>query len=541
MPHIDLSDVVIILAASVAALFALRRVNLSPVLGYLAAGMFIGPFGIGLVTDVHSIHAFAEFGVVFLLFTIGLELPWERIKVLSPALFGLGLAQILITGAAIAGIAVALGVAVDAAIVIGAALALSSTVFVIQILLDRRQLATRFGRAAFTVLMMQDLAIAPILVLTLALTNREGGLLESLGHAGLEAVAALVTIVVLGRFVLRPLFAVVAAERSDEIFAAATLLVVVGIAGFTEFVGLSLALGGLLAGMVLAETEYRHQVSAEIRPFRALLLGLFFMLIGMQTDLGVAVERVGTVLAVAVGLIALKTVVIALLVFLFRVPGLYAWPLGLLLAQGGEFAFVVFNVAMGGGLIEETLGQSLTVAVALSMMATPALAWASARLAHWTAVRESAGVEEIDEDASRLVDHVVIAGYGRVGRTVARELQDKRIGFIAIDRDPVVVARARSNGESVYFGDASRPDILQELHLPSASSVVVAFSDSEAATRLVGTLRNMFPEIPVLARAANDSHAAELVRAGASFVVPELVATGKRLAEQITVSYPSGP
>ena len=541
MPQIDLSDVVIILAASVAALFVLRRVNLSPVLGYLAAGMLIGPFGIGLVTDVDSIHVFAEFGVVFLLFTIGLELPWERIKVLSPALFGLGVAQILITGAAIAGIAIALGVVLDAAIVIGMALALSSTVFVIQILLDRRQLATRFGRAAFTVLMMQDLAIAPILVLTLALTNREGGLAESLGYAGLEAVAALVTIVVLGRFVLRPLFAVVAAQRSDEIFAAATLLVVVGIAGFTEFVGLSLALGGLLAGMVLAETEYRHQVSAEIRPFRALLLGLFFMLIGMQTDLGVAVERVGTVLAVAVGLIALKTVLLALLVFLFRVPGLYAWPLGLLLAQGGEFAFVVFNVAMGGGLIEETLGQSLTVAVALSMMATPALAWASARLARWTAVRESAGVEEIGEDASRLVDHVVIAGYGRVGRTVARELQDKRIGFVAIDRDPVVVARARSHGESVYFGDASRPDILQELHLPSASSVVVAFSDSEAATRLVGILRNMFPEIPVLARATNDSHAAELVRAGASFVVPELVATGKRLAEQITVSYRSGP
>ena len=181
MPHIDLSDVVIILAASVAALFVLRRVNLSPVLGYLAAGMLIGPFGIGLVTDVDSIHVFAEFGVVFLLFTIGLELPWERIKVLSPALFGLGVAQILITGAAIAGIAVALGVALDAAIVIGMALALSSTVFVIQILLDRRQLATRFGRAAFTVLMMQDLAIAPILVLTLALTNREGGLVESSG------------------------------------------------------------------------------------------------------------------------------------------------------------------------------------------------------------------------------------------------------------------------------------------------------------------------------------------------------------------------
>ena len=540
MEHIDLSDVVIILAASVAALFALRRVKLSPVLGYLAAGMLIGPFGIGLVTDVDSIHVFAEFGVVFLLFTIGLELPWERIKVLSPALFALGLAQILITGAAISGIAIALGAPPDAAIVIGAALALSSTVFVIQILLDRRQLATRFGRAAFTVLMMQDLAIAPILVLTLALTKREGGLAESLGIAGLEAIAALAIIFVLGRFVLRPLFAVVAAERSDEIFAAATLLVVVGIAGFTEFVGLSLALGGLLAGMVLAETEYRHQVAAEIRPFRALLLGLFFMLIGMQTDLGIAVERLQSVLAIAVGLIALKAAILALLVFLFRLPGLYAWPLGLLLAQGGEFAFVIFNVAIDGGLIQDTLGQTLIVAVALSMMATPVLAWASARLAHWTAVRGSAGVDEIVEDSPRLVGHVVIAGYGRVGRTVGRELREKGIAFIAVDRDPVVVAGARSHGEPVYFGDASRPEILKELHLPSASSAVVALSDSEAATRLVGALRHTLPDLPVFARATNDAHAAELVRAGASFVVPELVATGKRLAERILAPHAGG-
>ena len=541
MPHIDLSDVVIILAASVVALFVLRRVNLSPVLGYLVAGMFIGPFGIGLVTDVESIHVFAEFGVVFLLFTIGLELPWERIKVLPPAMFALGVTQILVTGAAISGIALALGVAADAAIVIGAALSLSSTVFVIQILVDRRQLATRFGRASFTVLMMQDLAVAPILVLTVALTNREGGLIESLGIAALQAIAALVAIVVLGRFVLRPLFALVAAERNDDIFAAATLLVVVGIAGFTEFVGLSLALGGLLAGMLLAETEYRHQVLAEIQPFRALLLGLFFMLIGMQTDLGVAVDRAPFVLLVTVGLLATKAVILALLVVLFRLPGLYAWPLGLLLAQGGEFAFVVFNVALGGGLIEGTLGQVLIVAVALSIMATPALAWTSARLAHWTAMRGSASVEELAGDMPGLVDHVVIAGFGRVGRTVARELEQKGIGFIAVDRDPVVVSTARSQGEPVYFGDASRPDVLQSLHLPSALSVVVAVSDSDAATRLVGTLRHTLPDIPILARAANDPHAAELVRAGASFVVPELVATGKRLAEQIPFSNPRGP
>ncbi len=533
MPHIDLADVIVILAASVAALFALRRLRLSPVLGYLSAGVIIGPFGLGFVADIESIHAFAEFGVVFLLFTIGIELPLERIKVLSPALFGLGLAQILVTGAAIAGLAFAFGVAPDAAIVIGAALALSSTVFVIQILLDRRQIATRFGRAAFTVLLMQDLAVAPILVMTLVLSSREGGLVASLGRAGLEAAAALVAIVVLGRFVLRPLFALVAAEKSDEIFAAATLLVVLGVAAFTDYVGLSLAIGGLLAGMVLAETEYRHQVSAEIRPFRALLLGLFFMSIGMQTNLHLAYEQFPLVFAIGAGLIALKTLVLVPLVLLFRLPGLYAVPLGLLLAQGGEFGFVVFSVAVGGGLIEEGLGQALIIGVALSMMATPLLAWASARLLNWTAVRSSARVEEIAGEAVTLVDHVVIAGYGRVGRTVARELSGKGISFIALDRDPLVVSTARAQGERVYFGDASRPEILGELHLPTARTVVVALSDSEAATRLVGILRSMRPDLPVLARATNDVHAADLVRAGATFVVPELVATGRRLAEHI--------
>ncbi len=533
MPHIDLADVIVILAASVAALFALRRLRLSPVLGYLSAGVIIGPFGLGFVADIESIHAFAEFGVVFLLFTIGIELPLERIKVLSPALFGLGLAQILVTGAAIAGLAFAFGVAPDAAIVIGAALALSSTVFVIQILLDRRQIATRFGRAAFTVLLMQDLAVAPILVMTLVLSSREGGLVASLGRAGLEAAAALVAIVVLGRFVLRPLFALVAAEKSDEIFAAATLLVVLGVAAFTDYVGLSLAIGGLLAGMVLAETEYRHQVSAEIRPFRALLLGLFFMSIGMQTNLHLAYEQFPLVFAIGAGLIALKTLVLVPLVLLFRLPGLYAVPLGLLLAQGGEFGFVVFSVAVGGGLIEEGLGQALIIGVALSMMATPLLAWASARLLNWTAVRSSARVEEIAEEAVTLVNHVVIAGYGRVGRTVARELSGKGISFIALDRDPLVVSTARAQGERVYFGDASRPEILGELHLPTARTVVVALSDSEAATRLVGILRSMRPDLPVLARATNDVHAADLVRAGATFVVPELVATGRRLAEHI--------
>ncbi len=525
-----LIDVIVILAAAVVALVALQRVKISPVLGYLAAGAAIGPNGLHLVGNVESAHALAEFGVVFLLFAIGLELPLERLRVLSPMLFGMGIAQVAVAALVLGGLAHAVGLPVGAAIVVGLALALSSTVFVIQILIESRRLATRFGRSAFAVLLMQDLAVGPILVITVAMIEREGGLGQSLALAAFKACVAIVVIFALGRYVLRPLFRIVAVARTEETFVATTLLVVLCTAALTDLAGLSLALGGLLSGMLLAETQYRHQVAAEIRPFRGILLGLFFMTIGMATDLGHAVTEIGLILVVAIVMIAAKAAVLAGLALLFRLPRSHALPLGLLLAQGGEFAFVVFSLAMGGGLLGEPTGRTLTVAVALSMLLTPALAWASTGVARRTAARAIADADILDRSGPAFGDHVVIAGYGRVGQTVAKRLSGHGIAHIAVDRDPNAVAHARARDEPVFFGDATRPEVLEAADVTAARAVVVALSDPAAATRLVRLLHYILPERPILARAETEDHARELIEAGARTVVPELVATGDRLA-----------
>ena len=420
-----LGDAIIILAAAVAAQLVFQRLRLSPVLGYLAAGAVLGPFGLRLIGDVDSALALAEFGVVFLLFSVGLELPLERLRVLPPALFGLGAAQVLATAAVFAGAALAFGLEVDAAVAVGCALALSSTVFVVQILIERRRLSTRLGRAAFTVLLCQDLAIAPILVVTLALVDRETGLGAALGIAALKAAAAVAIIVVLGRYVVRPLFRLAAVGQSAETFAAATLLAVLCTAALTELAGLSLALGGLLDGE-----------SARI----------------------------------------------------------------------------------------------LVVAVALSMLLTPLLAALAMGSARRGAARAVADADLSVQPAPEASGHVVVAGYGRVGRAAVAGLAARGIPHIAIDRDPYAVARARRQGETVFFGDATRPEVLEALHVGRARAVVVALSDPEAATRLVGILGALYPGRPVLARAETDDHARELAETGADEIVPELVATGDRLA-----------
>ncbi len=533
-----LRDGVIILAAAVVASVGLDRLRLSPVLGYMIVGVAIGPFALHLIDDVESARGLAEFGVVFLLFSIGLELPLGRLRILSPMLFGLAAAQILVTAAVIGGAAFLAGLSLDAAIVVGLALALSSTVFVVRLLIDARRLAGRIGRSAFGILLTQDIAIAPILVVTIAFIDRETGLAVSLGIAAAKAAAAVAVIFAAGHYVLRPLFRLAAVGKSEEAFVATTLLVVLCTAALTEVAGLSLALGGLLAGMLLAETQYRHQVAAEIRPFRGLLVGLFFMTIGMVTDLGHAWSSLPDVAAVLVGILAAKTLVLAGLALLFGFPAQVAVSLGLLLAQGGEFAFVLLGVAAAGGLLSGADAQTLIVAVALSLFVTPMLAAASRRLARQGAARSVAHADPLRHPVAETGGHVIIAGYGRVGRTVAKRLAAAGIPYRAIDQDPDLVGRAQ--GDSVFFGDATRLDVLQALHIDQARAVVVALPDREAAIRLVGMLRMVVEDRPILARAATEEHARELVEAGADEIVLELIATGDRLARLIPEASPAG-
>jgi CPA2 family monovalent cation:H+ antiporter-2 len=510
-----------------------ERLKLGAILGYLVAGLVIGPAGFAFVTDLEATRTLAELGVVFLLFMVGLELPLERIRVMPPAILWLGGGQILLTGAVIAGIIVAFGSPASAAVLVGGALALSSTAIVLRLLAERRELNSRFGRAAFGILIMQDLVVGPLIVGVLALGQGPESVAAALGLAFLKAVAAMVLILGVGRFALRPVFAPVAAARRPEIFAALTLLVVLAAAFATQTAGLSMAFGALLAGMLVAESPYRHQVAVEIQPFRGLLLGLFFMTVGMSLDVAVLRQQIATVLPFTLALIVGKTAITAGLARLAMLPTGQALRLGLLLSQGGEFAFVLLGVGFGERILSLDDRQQLVAVVILTMMLTPLLAEAGRRLAPRIERRTYGRTEKTTPEVAGLKDHVIIAGYGRVGRAVAQRLTAAGITWVALDLDPHRVTQARRQGLQVHFGDADRPEILEAFAVEQARAVVVAVDNPKVALQLTALLHYVLPEIPILARAYDEAHADELERAGAAHVIPEPAPIGARIAEII--------
>ena len=524
---------VIVLGAAIVGVLLAERLKLGAVLGYLVAGLVIGPAGFALVADVEATQTLAELGVVFLLFMVGLELPLERIRVMPPAILWLGGGQILLTGAAIAGIIAAFGGSASAAVLVGGALSLSSTAIVLRLLAERHELNSRFGRAAFGILIMQDLVVGPLIVGVLALGRGPESVAAALGFAFLKAIAAMVLILGVGRFALRPVFAPVAAARRPEIFAALTLLVVLAAAIATQAAGLSMAFGAMLAGMLVAESPYRHQVAVEIQPFRGLLLGLFFMTVGMSLDVAVLRQQIATVLPLTLALIAGKSVLTAGLARLVMLPTGQALRLGLLLSQGGEFAFVLLGVGFGEHILSLGDRQQLVAAVILSMMLTPLLAEAGRRLAPRIERRTYGRAETAAPETAALKDHVIIAGYGRVGRAVAQRLTAAGIAWVGLDLDPHRVTQARRQGLQVHFGDADRPEILEAFAVEQARAVVVAVDNPKVALQLTALLHYVLPEIPVLARAYDEAHAEELERAGAAHVIPEPAPIGARIAEII--------
>jgi CPA2 family monovalent cation:H+ antiporter-2 len=525
-------EAAIVLGAAIVGVLLAERLKLGSFLGYLVAGLVIGPAGFAFVTDLEATRTLAELGVVFLLFMVGLELPLERIRVMPPAILWLGGGQILLTGAAIAGIIVAFGGGVSAAIVVGGALALSSTAIVLRLLSDRRELNSRFGRAAFGILIMQDLVVGPLIVGVLALGQGPNSVAAALGLAFVKAIVAMALILGVGRLALRPIFAPVAAARRPEIFAALTLLVVLAAGIATQAAGLSMAFGALLAGMLMAESPYRHQVAVEIQPFRGLLLGLFFMTVGMSLDVAVLRQQIATVLPLTLALIVGKGVIIAGLARLAMLPTGQALRLGLLLSQGGEFAFVLLGLGFGERILSLDDRQQLVVIVILSMMLTPLLAEAGRLLAP-RIERRTYGRSEAAPEMAGLKDHVIIAGYGRVGRAVAQRLTAAGITWVALDLDPHRVTQARRQGLQVHFGDADRPEILEAFAVEQARAVVVAVDNPKVALQLTALLHYVLPELPILARAYDEAHAAELERAGAAHVIPEPAPIGAKIAELI--------
>jgi CPA2 family monovalent cation:H+ antiporter-2 len=528
-----LLEVIVVLVAAIISVFLFQRFGLGAVLGYLVAGAVIGPSGFALVADVHTIQALGELGVVFLLFTVGLELPFERIRVMQARVFALGAAQVFVTALAVTGVAILIGVSPRTSVVIGGALALSSTAIVLRMLVDRGELTSRFGRSCFAVLLVQDMMVGPFLVLALALGGSGEMLGLALGEAVLKAVVAVMAILGIGRVVLRYVFQQVAAVRDPDVFIALSLVVVLASGFMTNMAGLSMAFGAFLAGMLLAETHYRHQVAADIQPYRGLLLGLFFMSVGMSVDLGMTATKAGLVIGLAVGLIVLKAAILSGLGLIARMRPAQALNLGVLLSQGGEFAFVLLGAALGAGVVSGGITHLLVVVVALTMMATPFLAMLGRLLEREVERRTVVELETRVEETEELKDHVVIAGFGRVGRAVGAQLKDAGSDFIAVDLDPHRIIEARAAGLPVYFGDATRPEILEAVHVERARAMVVAVDNPQVALRAVAMVRYIFPELKIYARAHDDAHARELARAGADTVVPELVATGHRLAGSI--------
>jgi monovalent cation:H+ antiporter-2, CPA2 family len=521
-----LENLLIVLVAAVVVVPIFQRFRWSPVLGYLVAGIAIGPHALSLVDDVEHIHTLAEFGIVFLLFVIGLELSVERLRQLRSFVFGLGTAQFLITAAIIALIANAVGLAPDAAMIAGAALALSSTAVVAQLLAERGELELPFGRAAFSVLLFQDLAAVPLLALLPMLTGREASVISVVGLALLKAALALVIIVALGRLLMRPGLRIVAQARSTELFAATALLVALGTAWISQQFGMSMALGAFLAGVLLAETEYRHQIEADIRPYRAIFLSLFFTSVGMTINLNIIVANAPLLAALVVGVILLKAAVTAGLALAFRLPAHQASRIGLVLANGGEFSFVLFTLAAANKIIPSSAAQILVLTIAITMALAPAMAALAQRVGQALERRDAAADLPDDEKDG---DHVIIAGFGRVGMIVARMLAADDVPVVALDLDPARVAAGRKRGFRVFYGDAGHANVLHAAGIGQARAAVITLDHPGTAERAVAMLRREFPDLQIFVRARDLSHRDVLERTGANEVVPEVIEASLQL------------
>ncbi|WP_312160963.1 cation:proton antiporter [Phenylobacterium sp.] len=547
----EYKDVVLFLATAGVIVPLFRRWRISPILGFLGAGVVLGPFGLGALSDnfpwlsyftianAGEIAQLAEFGVVFLLFMIGLELSWERLRLMRRWVFGMGALQVTLCLAAIALAGMTLGLDIAPAVAIGSALALSSTAVVMQILTEHKRQHSPAGRATFSVLLFQDLAVAPILV-TLAILGRGGDgevFSPRLLLAFAPAAVGVMILVAFGRLLLRPMLKSVARAKSEELFMAACLLVVIGAGLVSALTGLSMALGAFIAGLLLAETEYRHEVEVTIEPFKGLLLGLFFLSVGIGLDLSLLAAQPWLILGMSVGVVALNATVVFGLGRLFGLPWRGAVEAALLLAGGGEFAYVILSAAMGDGIVPRPLGQTVLVSSTISMMCIPLLAALGLKLGG----RKTGGQALASEPALPVnpstdeAPRVLVVGYGRVGKLVGDMLHRHDIPWVAAERDPKLVEAARHAGESIYFGDASRQEFLRRCGLETAPALVVTMDSPEGVEAIVATARAMRPDLTIVARARDARQAQRLYELGATDAVPETVEASLQLSEAVLV------
>ncbi|MCA3632534.1 MAG: cation:proton antiporter [Methylobacterium sp.] len=540
-------DALIFLAMAGVIVPVFHRLKVSPVIGFLLGGLCLGPHGLArfadhvpwlgyvTITDIASVLPLAEMGVVFLLFTIGLELSFERLKLMRRLVFGLGTAQLIVTATVLVGIAWSLGLPMVAAIIIAFALSLSSTAIVLPVMAERKRLATTAGRTSFAILILQDLAVAPILITITAMANPSGGsAVLSFSKAFASGIAVIAVLVIGGRLLLRPLMKLVARSGSQELFLAACLLIAMGSGLIASAAGHSMALGAFLAGLLLAETEYRHEIEVTIGPFKGLLLGLFFTTAGAQLDLFALVQKPALLLGLALGLIVVKTILLLALLRAFRIAASAHAEVALSLAPAGELGLVLIAAGGAMGVIRPEIAALASILVLLTMFVTPFLHSAGMRIS------QRQRVEALPNEARRPEQgmgegKVIVVGFGRVGQVVADMLKRNRIPYIAVDVEPAVIANARKAGVDALFGDASRREFLQRIGIAQARALVATSSDPDAVERLVRVARAERPDLIIIARARDADHAAKLYALGASDVVPETVEASLQLAENVLV------
>ena len=523
----------------------LQSKRISPVLGFLVLGNAIGPYGLGLlaldvpwlrhvvIADIEGVSQLAEVGVTLLLFVIGLELSFERLLAMRRLVFGAGSLQVALSTLIIGIIAYLFGNAFEAAFVLGYCLALSSTAVVVQTLMERRELATPVGRASFAILLLQDLAVVPLLVLLTVLGTPGADVVHLAGMALVKALVSVTVILFVGRVLLRALFNRVSALRQPGSFMALTLLVAIGMAAITASAGLSTALGAFLAGLLLAETQYRHEVEVSIEPFKALLIGLFFLSVGMGIDLRVLMDDPFWILASVAGLFLCKAAVIAPLLRAYGLSLPSALEAAMLLGGGGEFAFIAIGGAMASGVLDRPVGQFMLIVVGLSMLATPLAGALGRELRHRLHRREVMAAPDRAVEFPELDGHVIVLGFGRVGQLLARALDANDIAYLAIDSDAKLVDHLTKTHVPLFFGDASRGELLERAGAARAAAIVATMNDADAALRAVKAARAHFAHVPVLARAHDEAHARLLRAAGATGVVPETLEASLQLAGHV--------
>ena len=528
--------VVILLATAVVMVVVFRRMNMPAILGYLLVGVLIGPYALGFVPDTPGTRYLAEFGVVFLMFSIGLEFSLPQLVSMRRLVIGFGGLQVVISIAIVIAIAMLAGQSWQAGLILGGILAMSSTAIITKVLAEQTQLHSAHGKQIMGVLLFQDLAVIPLLVLIPALALSGEQIAIEIGAALLKAGAVLAVILVLGQRVMRPLFHMVAAQKSSELFVLAVLLVTLGLAWATEASGLTLALGAFLAGMLISETEYRYQVEDYIKPFRDVLLGLFFITIGMLLNLQEVLDRWAIVLLVLFALITLKFLVIIALALVMKNDKAVALRCALALAPAGEFGFVLLSLAGRHHALAEPTMQVVLAAMLISMLLSPLILAYSERIVMRLVAGEwemrAVQLQQLAIQSMSKKQHVIICGYGRSGQSLARFLEQEKISIIALDADPMRVRQAAAAGDSVMFGDAARQEVLTAAGLARASAVVVSFADTRAAMAILAHVRTLRPELPVIVRTFDDSDVEKLKAAGAAEIVAEVVEGSLMLATQ---------